>query len=84
MTNEPITRTLRIKRPQRGIMIDGTYQVTAYWGQHPPMTTRTIIVRGGVAYSDFFEDELDLSTQGWLRDHHIPCYCPFPRRTDIS
>lgn len=74
MTNEPITRTLRLKRPRPARMLDGTYEVTSYGSRlHGPikLQTVTIIVKDGVAH-DHQMNILDIATQGWLRDHHIP------------
>lgn len=65
-----IQRTLRIKRPAKRTMVDGTYTVRAYWDGEPRMSSRIVRVEEGVA-KNWFGDELDLSTQNWLRDHHI-------------
>jgi len=72
--NDNIERTLRIKRPAPRRMIDGTYEVTAYWGDNPDwraFTTKTVIVEDGIARREDGR-ELNFASQAWLRAHHIP------------
>lgn len=71
----PIQRKLRNKRPPRKRMIDGWYQVSAYWSDKGDnwraFTTKVIEVHDGIAR---FQDGtiIDPFRQEWLRSHHIP------------